>query len=217
MIRNACGYAGLLTLSLALIAFAPATLMAQSTPPAWTEFARLFDTSIDRDRIVGASVLLVQDGRVQAHHEHGLADREKARQVNEHTIFHYGSITKTLTAIAIMQLRDRRKLSLDDQVTRYIPELRLVHDPYGSMDNVTIRMLLSHSAGFQNPTWPYKQGKPWEPFEPTTWIHLLGADHRAVERQLVGNLCAKEQLRAPGTDAQLFWRYALLSGGRPFT
>src|SRR5215472_5770440 len=173
MIRNACGYAGLLTLSLALIAFAPATLMAQSTPPAWTEFARLFDTSIDRDRIVGASVLLVQDGRVQAHHEHGLADREKARQVNEHTIFHYGSITKTLTAIAIMQLRDRRKLSLDDQVTRYIPELRLVHDPYGSMDNVTIRMLLSHSAGFQNPTWPYKQGKQWEPFEPTTWNQLV--------------------------------------------
>ena len=173
MIRNACGYAGLLTLSLALIAFAPATLMAQSTPPAWTDFTRLFDSSVDRDRIVGASVLLVQDGRVQARHEHGLADREKARQVNEHTIFHYGSITKTLTAIAIMQLRDRRKLSLDDQVTRYIPELRLVHDPYGSMDNVTIRMLLSHSAGFQNPTWPYKQGKPWEPFEPTTWNQLV--------------------------------------------
>ena len=157
MIRNACLYAGLLTLSFALVAVAPATLMAQSTPPAWTDFTRLFDSSVDRDRIVGASVLLVQDGRVQAHHEHGLADREKARQVNEHTIFHYGSITKTLTAIAIMQLRDRRKLSLDDQVTRYIPELRLVHDPYGSMDNVTIRMLLSHSAGFQNPTWPYKQ------------------------------------------------------------
>jgi CubicO group peptidase (beta-lactamase class C family) len=173
MIRNACGYAGLLTLSLALIAFAPATLMAQSTPPAWTDFTRLFDSSVDRDRIVGASVLLVQDGRVQARHQHGLADREKARQVNEHTIFHYGSITKTLTAIAIMQLRDRRKLSLDDQVTRYIPELRLVHDPYGSMDNVTIRMLLSHSAGFQNPTWPYKQGKPWEPFEPTTWNQLV--------------------------------------------
>jgi len=173
MIRNAFVYAGLLTLSFALIAFAPGTLMAQSTPPAWTHFTRLFDSSVDRDRIVGASVLLVQDGRVQAHHEHGLADREKATQVNEHTIFHYGSITKTLTAIAIMQLRDRRKLSLDDQVTRYIPELRLVHNPYGSMDNVTIRMLLSHSAGFQNPTWPYKQGKPWEPFEPTTWNQLV--------------------------------------------
>src|SRR5664279_2265239 len=72
-----------------------------------------------------------------------------------------------------MQLRDRGKLSLDDRVTSYIPELRLVHDAYGSMDSVTIRMLLSHSAGFQNPTWPYGTGEPWEPFEPTTWNQLV--------------------------------------------
>jgi CubicO group peptidase (beta-lactamase class C family) len=34
-------------------------------------------------------------------------------------------------------------------------------------------MLLSHSAGFQNGTWPYGDGKPWEPFEPTTWEQLV--------------------------------------------
>ena len=76
MIRNACLYAGLLTLSFALVAVAPATLMAQSTPPAWTDFTRLFDSSVDRDRIVGASVLLVQDGRVQ---RRGLSRRSRAR------------------------------------------------------------------------------------------------------------------------------------------
>jgi CubicO group peptidase (beta-lactamase class C family) len=41
------------------------------------------------------------------------------------------------------------------------------------MDSITIRMLMSHSAGFQNPTWPYKQGLQWEPFEPTTWAQLV--------------------------------------------
>ena len=41
------------------------------------------------------------------------------------------------------------------------------------MDEITIRMLLSHSAGFQNPTWPYKEGRPWEPFEPTRWEQLV--------------------------------------------
>jgi CubicO group peptidase (beta-lactamase class C family) len=41
------------------------------------------------------------------------------------------------------------------------------------MDSVTIRMLLSHSAGFQGPTWPYGAGEPWEPFEPTTWNQLV--------------------------------------------
>jgi CubicO group peptidase (beta-lactamase class C family) len=146
----------------------------QPTPPAgWAAFTQLFDTAVDSDKIVGASVLLVKDARSVAHHEHGFADRARGQRVTEQTIFHYGSITKTLTAIAIMQLRDRGRLSLDDHVTQYIPELRLIHDPFGSVDKITIRMLLSHSAGFQGPTWPYKQGKPWEPFEPTTWAQLV--------------------------------------------
>jgi CubicO group peptidase (beta-lactamase class C family) len=144
-----------------------------AAPSGWAAFTGKFDAAADRDRIVGASVLVLRDGTIVAHHEHGFADRAGGQRVNERTIFHYGSITKTLTAIAIMQLRDRGRLSLEEPVVRYIPELRLVHDPYGPIDRVTIRMLLSHSAGFQNPTWPYKQGKPWEPFEPTTWAQLV--------------------------------------------
>ena len=72
-----------------------------------------------------------------------------------------------------MQLRDRGLLTLDDKVTSYIPELRQVHNRFGSMDAITIRMLLSHTAGFQDPTWPYKAGKSWEPFEPTRWEQLV--------------------------------------------
>jgi len=103
----------------------------------------------------------------------GYADREAKRRVDNSTIFHYGSITKTLTAIAVLQLRDRGLLSLDDPVTRWVPELRSVSDPYGSPDAITLRMLLTHSAGFQNPTWPWDRGEPWEPFEPTSWEQLV--------------------------------------------
>ncbi|HEY7879100.1 MAG TPA: serine hydrolase domain-containing protein, partial [Gemmatimonadaceae bacterium] len=163
-----------------LIAAAPAVARAQhraaavaAPPPAWQPFTQLFDSAAHGDSIVGAAVLLMRDGRPVAHHEYGWGDRARGQRITERSIFHYGSITKTLTAIAIMQLRDRGRLTLDDRVTSYIPELRLVHDPYGSMDSITIRMLMSHSAGFQNPTWPYKQGKPWEPFEPTTWSQLV--------------------------------------------
>ena len=141
--------------------------------PGWAEFARSFDRWADTARVAGGSAVLVRDGRVVARHDYGLADRSRGQRVDERTLFHYGSITKTLTAIAIMQLRDRGRLSLDDPITRYVPELRRVHDPYGAMDSVTLRMLLSHSAGFQNPTWPYKQGLDWEPFEPTTWAQLV--------------------------------------------
>src|SRR5216117_1749281 len=142
-------------------------------PPGWSAFVRSFDAFAVGDSVVGGSVLVLRDGRVLAHHEYGFADRALGQRVDERTIFHWGSITKTLTAVAVMQLRDRRRLSLDDRVTSYLPELRQVHDPFGSMDDVTIRMLLSHSAGFQNPTWPYRTGKPWEPVEPTRWEQLV--------------------------------------------
>jgi len=149
---------------------------AGNAPPrvaGWDAFTKMFDEAVDGDSIVGAGIVLVRDGRVVAHHEHGLADRSRRSPISAQSIYHYGSITKTLTAIAIMQLRDRGRLRLDDRVVDYIPELRLIHDPYGSIDSVTIRMLMSHAAGFQDPTWPYKQGKPWEPFEPTTWNQLV--------------------------------------------
>src|SRR3954453_2865472 len=142
-------------------------------PAGWAAYTRAFDAFAQSDSVVGASTFFLNDGKIAAHHEYGWADRERKQRVEERTIFHWASITKTLTAIAIMQLRDRGKLSLDDKITRYVPELRQVHDAYGMIDSITLRMLLSHSAGFQNPTWPYKAGKSWEPFEPTTWNQLV--------------------------------------------
>lgn len=148
-------------------------VLKQAPPLGWAAFTRLVDAFAARDSVVGASVLVLRGGHVLAHHEFGDADRGVHQAVDERTLFHYGSITKTLTAIAILQLRDRGRLRLDDRVVTYVPELRLVHDPYGSIDSLTIAMLLSHAGGFQNPTWPYTDDKPWEPFEPTTWAQLV--------------------------------------------
>jgi CubicO group peptidase (beta-lactamase class C family) len=185
------------TLALAAIVLGrPGTLSGQGVAgdgvPGWAAFVRTFDAYADTGRVVGGSAVLVRDGRIVARHDYGLADRARGQRVDERTIFHYGSITKTLTAIAIMQLRDRGRLTLDARVTRYLPELRRVHDPYGAIDSITIRMLLTHSAGFQNPTWPYRQGKEWEPFEPVTWS------------QLVAMMPYQELLFRPGTR----WSYS---------
>ncbi len=158
-----------------LLMFAP-TLAAQrrGAPPAsWDAFVRAFDGYAQGDSIVGASVLVLKDGRVLARHEYGFGDRALGQRTDSNTIYHWASITKTLTAIAVLQLRDRGRLSLDDRVTQWIPELHQIHDPYGSIDSVTIRMLLSHAAGFQNPTWLWRAGRPWEPFEPTRWEQLV--------------------------------------------
>lgn len=159
-----------------LLCLLPVTLGAQrrAAPPAgWDAFTRAFDAYTRGDSIVGASTVILKDGRVLAHHEYGFGDRALGQHTDSNTIYHWASITKTLTAIAVMQLRDRGRLSLDDRVVQWIPELRQIHDPYGSIDSVTIRMLLSHAAGFQNPTWLWSGGRPWEPFEPTRWEQLV--------------------------------------------
>jgi len=166
-----------LTAATLLLGVGPAGAQARAgtpaPPPRWAAFTAALDDYARADSVVGASVLVLRDGRVLAHHEYGVGDRDSRRPPDAGAVYHWASITKTLTAVAIMQLRDRGRLSLDDPITRYVPELRQVHDAFGSMDAVTLRMLLSHSAGFQNPTWPYGAGRPWEPFEPTRWDQLV--------------------------------------------
>jgi CubicO group peptidase (beta-lactamase class C family) len=163
----------------ALALMFPVNVVAQGArrpgapPLQWTEFTGAFDSYARADSVVGGGAVVIRDGRVLAHHEYGLGDRAAGERIVEGTLYHWASITKTLTAIAIMQLRDRGRLSLDDRVTSYIPELRQIHSRFGSIDQITIRMLLSHSAGFQNPTWPYRSGQSWEPFEPTRWEQLV--------------------------------------------
>ncbi len=123
--------------------------------------------------IVGASFLFLKDGRTVASDYYGMADVDKRQPVDADTIYHWASNTKPFTGIAIMQLRDRGLLKLDDPVTKYLPELREVHNPFGSMDDITIRHLMTHSAGFRGGTWPWGSGKDWEPFEPTRYEQLV--------------------------------------------
>ena len=140
---------------------------------AWSAVTRRFDAFAETARVVGGSAVLVRDGRIAARHHYGFADRARGRRVTDSTIYHWASVTKTLTAIAVLQLRDRGLLELDDPITRWVPELRAVHGPQGAVDRITLRMLLSHSSGLQAPTWPWDRGEPWEPFEPTEWGQLV--------------------------------------------
>lgn len=155
---------------------------------AYRDFARHFHDEMQRSGIVGGSFYLVRGDQVIAREFHGQMDAQRQQPVDENTIYHWASVTKTFTAIAIMQLRDRGLLQLDDAVVAYVPELKAVHNPYGDMRAVTIRQLLSHSAGFRNPTWTWRDDdKPWQPFEPQRW------------EQLVAMMPYTELLFAPGS------------------
>ena len=155
-----------------------ALLLAMLAPRAeaqrgWTGLTGRFDAFVRAAHVVGGSAVLVRRGEIVARHHYGYADRAGSRKVNDRTIYHWASVTKTLTAVALLQLRDRGLLTLDDSVTRWVPELRAVHGPTGAVDGITLRMLLTHSSGLQNPTWPWSGGEPWEPFEPRSWSQLV--------------------------------------------
>ncbi|MEZ5290924.1 MAG: serine hydrolase domain-containing protein [Vicinamibacterales bacterium] len=155
------------------VALAAATLRAAQPDGGWTAVAARFQQGVTAAGIVGASVLFVKDGVVAHRAVAGLQDRATGRPVDADTIFHWASITKTFTGVAIMQLRDRGFFSLDDPVVTYVPELAEVHNPFGDMSQVTIRHLMSHSGGFRAGTWPWGGDRPWHPFEPTRWTQLV--------------------------------------------
>ncbi len=160
---------------------------AGAAPQGWPAVAARFHDLASQAGIVGASLMVIRDGQLAAIEHHGFLDEATRRPVDEHTIYHWASITKTFTGIAIMQLRDRGLLSLDDPVVKYVPELRQVHSDYGDISQIRIRHLMSHSAGFRGATWPWGGDKAWHPFEPTRWD------------QLVAMLPYTELLFAPGS------------------
>lgn len=140
---------------------------------AWSRVATVYRQRVQQAGIVGSSLMFVKEGRVVHKAFEGYQDRDARRNVDEDTIFHWASITKTFTGVAIMQLRDRGLLKLDDPAINYVPELRQVHNPFGDMSQVTIRHLMSHSAGFRAGTWPWGGDQPWHPFEPTRWEQVV--------------------------------------------
>ena len=149
---------------------APATPNARSTgPDGWTRVLSVYRQRLADAGIVGSSLFFVRDGAVAAKAMEGVQDEKTRRPVNEETIYHWASITKTFTGIAVMQLRDRGLLALDDPIVKYVPELRRVHNPFGDISQVTIRHLMTHSGGFRAGTWPWGGDEPWHPFEPTEW------------------------------------------------
>jgi len=150
-----------------------APLAAQPALPGWPAVVEGYRAALERSGIAGSSLMIVRDGKIVARQNEGFQDRDRNKPVTNGTIYHWASITKTFTGIAIMQLRDRGLLSLDDPVVKYIPELRLAHDPFGDISQVKIRHLMSHSAGFRASTWPWGGDKPWHPFEPTTWEQIV--------------------------------------------
>ena len=98
----------------------------------------------DNPRSAGCAVGVIRDGRLVYEHGYGMADLEHGVPITPHTAFDIASMSKQFTAMAVLLLADQKKLSLDDDVHRYVPEV----PDYGA--TITLRHLLHHLSGLRN-------------------------------------------------------------------
>ena len=99
-------------------------------------------------QVPGAAVGIVKDGELVYAEGFGVTELGSDEPVTPDSIFHMGSVAKTATAVAIMQLVEAGKIDLDAPLTEYLPDFTLA-DP--DLGEVTIRRLLSHTAGMPDP------------------------------------------------------------------
>jgi CubicO group peptidase (beta-lactamase class C family) len=91
--------------------------------------------------VIGVAIGIIQNGEIVYLKGYGLSDRDNRTPVTEHTVFSWGSNSKPLTAVAAMQLVEKKLLDLDADVRTYVPEF----PDKGHV--ITTRQLLSHQSG----------------------------------------------------------------------
>jgi CubicO group peptidase (beta-lactamase class C family) len=101
---------------------------------------------LNRWPCAGLAVGVVRDGQLVWFHGHGVADIATKKPITEETVFRIGSITKTFTAIAVMQLWEQGLVDLDAPANDYLRTFRLVPEK-PNLRPATVRHLLTHTAG----------------------------------------------------------------------
>jgi len=122
------------------------------------------ESEMERQRIIGFAVGILQENQITHLKGYGWEDREKRIPVTRKTMFRWASISKSLTALAAMQLWEKGHLQLDADVRRYVPEFP------NKGHKITPRQLLSHQGGIVHYTngpvivtvRQYKQPNPFE-------------------------------------------------------
>lgn len=151
-----------LVLSLPQFAYTQRRIATGSVPPprftdpqrkqklaaAFPELEKLFDSFIERAQPPGAVFGVIVDGELVWVKAAGVRDKTGDQPVTPDTVFRIASMTKSFTAMAILKLRDEGKLSLDDPVAKYVPDLANLPYPTADSPALTIRHLLTHSEGF---------------------------------------------------------------------
>ncbi len=137
-----------------MLAFLFGTLRAQQNSAGLsTEKITKIETAISslmsRQSIPSVSVAIVEDNQIRFQRGYGMADMENFVPAKALTVYRIASVSKSLTAVAAMQLVEKGKLDLDAPIQKYVPSFPTKNFP------ITTRQLLAHLSGIRN----YKSGE----------------------------------------------------------
>lgn len=157
------------------------------------------DRAIYEKRLVGAVVLVSYDGLLIYSNAAGYRDKEAKLAMREDTVFRLASVSKVYTAMAVAALADQNILHLDDYVSKWLPDFT-PSLPNGETPDITIRQLLSHTAGLN---YSFQEEADGE-------YHKAGIsdglDNTGISlNENVRRIAATPLLYAPGTS----WRYSV--------
>ncbi len=136
------------------IAAAAAVLFvcAAQAGPKSEAIRRRLTEQIDKHEIPGAVALVATRDSVVSLDAVGNADNAGTRHMTTDSIFWIASMTKPTTATAVMMMNEQGKLSIEDPVSKYIPELANLKLADGTPGQVTLRHMLTHTSGMGEPT-----------------------------------------------------------------
>lgn len=140
----------LLFISITLYAFVPHVPATQKEVESVAELETYLNQLTASGNPPGLSVVVVKDGEVVYKNAFGYADGPRNIKATPETVYHWWSMTKIPTAIAIMQLQEQGKIKLDDEVTKYLPWFEVTY-PSGDSPAIAIRHLMQHTSGLPNP------------------------------------------------------------------
>ncbi len=136
-------------LSLILLIVMPSLAAAQPAPVSDENLTKAIDeilTQAYKPNEPGASVIVAKNGKVVFRKGYGLANLELAVPVEPDMVFRLGSVTKQFTAVAILMLAEQGKLSLDDNLVKFLPNYP------AKTQRITIEQLLTHTSGIKSYT-----------------------------------------------------------------
>jgi D-alanyl-D-alanine carboxypeptidase len=180
-------------LKICLLAIALLSIQAcssgRSLPEQFKEPATIAELDAHLNSLVesgsppGLSLVVVKNGSIIYQKGFGWADEPRKIAATPESVYHWWSLTKVATAIAIFQLQEQGKLQLEDSVRAFLPYF-IVHYPSAADKPVTIQHLLTHSSGLPDAgwriiTWIHHDGDP--PVDQTALVKKVLPDYSTLE------------------------------------